>query len=391
MSSSSDDDNGRRILLHAPFGRDTALISGVLRQAGMEPQVCLTVDQVCVEIQQGAGALLIADEALSPPHIKQIETVLKAQPPWSDLPVLVMTRRRDDVRYSRRLIVEAFGNVNLLERPLWGETIATNCRMALRAREHQYEIRAHLRSLQASADALARSNTELRRANDDLNQFAFSASHDLQEPLRMVSTYCQLLERRYASAFDENGLKFLHFALGGAKRMERLLKDLLTYTQVGRGAEDIAAPVSASECVHKVLANINGHVEQSWVEVCTLPVVPVAEVHLIQVFQNLISNALKYCGDAQPRIWIGAEPQDGMWKFYVRDNGIGIEPQYAEQVFGLFKRLHGSAEKYPGTGIGLSICQKIVERYGGRIWVESEGLGKGSTFYFTLPKTDASR
>ena len=391
MSSSSDDKDSRRVLLHAPFGRDAALISGVLRQVGIEPEACATIDQVCVEIERGAGALLVADEALSPPNIKQIESVLKAQPPWSDLPVLVMTRRSDDFRHSRRQIVDAFGNVNLLERPMWAETIAANCRMALRAREHQYEIRAYLRSLQTSADALARSNAELQRANDDLNQFAFSASHDLQEPLRMIATYCQLLERRYASAFDEEGLQFLHFALGGAKRMEGLLKDLLTYTQVVRGAEDITAPVSASECVHKVLANINGHFEPSLVEVGTLPDVPVAEVHLIQVFQNLISNALKYCSEAQPRIWIGAEPKDEMWKFHVRDNGIGIEPQYAEQVFGLFKRLHGSDTKYPGTGIGLSICQKIVERYGGRIWVESEGLGKGSTFYFTLPKTNNSQ
>lgn len=391
MSSSIDDKNSRRVLLHAPFGRDAALISRVLREAGIEAEVCLTIDQVCVEILQGAGALLVADEALSSSNAKQIETVLKAQPPWSDLPVLVMTRRSDDFRYSRRELVDAFGNVNLLERPLWSETIATNCRMALRGREHQYQIRDFLRNLQTSADALARSNAELQRANDDLNQFAFSASHDLQEPLRMIRAYCQLLEQRYANAFDEQGLKFLRFALDGAMRMELLLKDLLIYTQVMRGTDEITAPVSASECVQKVLANINGHVETSSIEIGVLPVVPVAEVHLIQVFQNLISNALKYCSEAQPRIWIGAEPKDGMWKFYVRDNGIGIEPQYAEQVFGLFKRLHGSADKYAGTGVGLSICQKIVERYGGRIWVESEGLGKGSTFYFTLPKTNDSR
>ena len=391
MSSSIDDKKSRRVLLHAPFGRDAALISGVLRQAGIEPAVCLSVDQICAQIVEGAGTLLVADETLSPPNIKQIQTVLKAEPPWSDLPVLVMTRRSDDTRHSRRALVDAFGNVNLLERPLWAETIATNCRMALRARAHQYQIRDHLRDLQTFADALARSNEELRRANDDLNQFAFSASHDLREPLRTVATYCQLIERQYASAFDEQGLKFLRFAVRGAERMDLLLNDLLTYTQVVREAKEITTPVNTSECVHKVLANINGQLERSSVAIGTLPVVPVAEVHLIQLFQNLISNALKYCSEAQPHIWIGAQPTDGMWKFYVRDNGIGIEPQYAEQIFGLFKRLHGSAEKYAGTGLGLSICQKIVERYGGHIWVESEGLGKGSTFYFTLPKTNSSR
>jgi light-regulated signal transduction histidine kinase (bacteriophytochrome) len=390
MSSSIDDKNSRRVLVHAPFGRDAALISGVLRQAGIETEVCLTVEQVCAQIVEGVGALLVADETLSPPNIKRIQTVLKAEPPWSNLPVLVMTRRSDDIRHSRRRLVDAFGNVNLLERPLWTETIATNCRMALRAREHQYQIRDYVGYLQTSADALARSNAELQRANDDLNQFVFSASHDLREPLRTIATYCQLIERRYASAFDEQGSKFLRFALGGAERMERLLNDLLTYIQVGREIEKVATPVSTSGCVHKVLANIDGQLETSSVDVGTLPVVPIAEVHLIQLFQNLISNALKYC-EAQPRIWIGAEPKDGMWRFYVRDNGIGIEPQYAEQVFGLFKRLHGSSEKYAGTGIGLSICQRIVERYGGHIWVESEGLGKGSTFYFTLPKTNGPR
>lgn len=234
-------------------------------------------------------------------------------------------------------------------------------------------------------DALRRSNEELKRANEDLNQFAYSASHDLQEPLRVVSIYSQLLKKRYQKQLDETGIRYLDFAVGGAQRMEALVRDLLAYTQSAPVDDEPVVPSDANAVLQRVLMNFQTILQESAAVVIygNLPTVAVKEVHLLQLLQNLIGNALKYRGVQPPRIVISAVPQEGSWLFSIQDNGIGIDPAYKEQIFGLFKRLHTAAD-YSGTGIGLAICQKIVQRYGTRIWVESEP-GRGSTFFFTLP------
>ncbi|MBV9679339.1 MAG: PAS domain-containing protein, partial [Acidobacteriaceae bacterium] len=240
---------------------------------------------------------------------------------------------------------------------------------------------------QNARNALEQSNAELRRANEDLNQFAYSASHDLKEPLRTVAIYSQMLQRQYGAVLDEQATQYLEYALQGVKRMELLLRDLVAYLQAMDEGEQEIVPVPGGEVFRKAVENLKDIIEESQATVDSgpLPVLLAREVHLLQLFQNLLGNALKYRGEAPPHIQVSAESQEGMWKISVRDNGIGIEPQYARQVFGLFKRLHGRNSGYEGTGIGLAICQKIVERYGGRIWVESEGAGQGSTFCFTLP------
>jgi two-component system, chemotaxis family, sensor kinase Cph1 len=185
---------------------------------------------------------------------------------------------------------------------------------------------------------------------------------------------------------DETAQQYLDYAVRGAKRMEMLVRDLLAYTQAVAVRETAARPVDASIVLEMALANLQGSMQQAGarVEKGRLPTLVVEEVHLLQLFQNLIGNAVKYRSDAPPIIQVSAERDQEMWRVCVRDNGIGINPEYARQVFGLFKRLH-TAGQYEGTGIGLAICQKIVERYGGRIWVESDGEGRGSTFCFTLP------
>jgi PAS domain S-box-containing protein len=237
---------------------------------------------------------------------------------------------------------------------------------------------------QRSQDALRRSNEELRRANEDLNQFAHSASHDLQEPLRTISIYTQLLRRKLDNRLDPETEQYARYVLRGATRMEALIKDLLAYTQAASGSE-AASVIEGDEALDAALSNLRAAIEQSGAHVThgPLPRVRITRVHLTQVFQNLIGNAIKYRRDEPPRIRIGAERHQSGWLFSVEDNGIGIEEKYREQIFGIFKRLH-TAEEYSGTGIGLAICQRIVERAGGRIWVESE-LGRGSTFFFTLP------
>jgi PAS domain S-box-containing protein len=226
---------------------------------------------------------------------------------------------------------------------------------------------------------------ELRRANEDLEQFAFSASHDLQEPLRSIKIYSELLTKRYADRLDGEALKFMNFLRNGAVRMERLVRDLLAYTQMTK-FQDPVEIVNSSEVLKATLANLAGAITESNAQITTghLPSLPVNATHLQQLFQNLIGNAIKYRSpERTPAVHIGAELQNANWIFSVVDNGIGIDPEFRENIFGLFKRLHNNDE-YAGTGIGLAICQRIVDRYHGRLWVESEP-GRGSNFRFTLP------
>ena len=235
---------------------------------------------------------------------------------------------------------------------------------------------------------LMRSNEALRRSNDDLNQFAYAASHDMQEPLRMVALYSQIIQKRYAERLDADAQQLFGFVVGGAKRMDMLLKDLLAYSQTGSSSEGPAEPVDCEKAIQKVMLNLQVAIEQNSACVTwdALPTVHAHEIRMVQLLQNLIGNAVKYRSAEPPRIHVSVERRAEDWLFGVQDNGIGIEPEYAQQVFGIFKRLHG--QNYEGTGIGLAICQRIVERYGGRIWVESKP-GAGSLFCFTIPPADS--
>jgi PAS domain S-box-containing protein len=253
-----------------------------------------------------------------------------------------------------------------------------------RADEAIRELNATLEQRVAErTQELLRTNEALRQSNDDLNQFAYAASHDLQEPLRMVALYSQMLQRKYFGNLDANADQYISYIVGGAHRMEMLLKDLLTYSQTGPSAEGPAETVDFVAVIGKVLLNLQASREQSGATITwdKLPAVHAHEIRLVQLLQNLVSNAIKYRSEDPPRIHISAEWRERTWVLSVQDNGVGIPPEYAQQIFKIFKRLHG--QDYPGTGIGLAICQRIVETYGGRIWVESDG--KGSCFYFTLP------
>lgn len=233
-------------------------------------------------------------------------------------------------------------------------------------------------------EAIQRYTKELERSNQELQQFAYVASHDLQEPLRMVSSYLQLLERRYRDRLDQDAKEFIAFAVDGAKRMQSLINDLLAYSRVGTRGKEFR-PVELDEIMLQVRNNLKIAIQEQAAEVACdpLPQVQGDDTQLLQLFQNLVGNAIKFHGEQKPRIRIQAERYNGAWQFSVRDNGIGIDPQYAERIFLIFQRLH-NRDEYPGTGIGLAICKRIVERHGGRIWVDSQP-GEGSTFYFTLP------
>ena len=227
---------------------------------------------------------------------------------------------------------------------------------------------------------------ELKRSNSELEHFAYVASHDLQEPLRMVVSYLQLIKRRYIGRLDADADEFIGFAVDGAQRMQSLINDLLAYSRVGTRGNPFA-PTDCSDAVHRALANLQMILAETGAQIdCgQLPTVLADSSQLVQLFQNLVGNALKYRGSETPRIAIGAELRENEWLFSVGDNGIGIEPRYFERIFVIFQRLH-SRSQHSGTGIGLAVCKKIVERHGGIIWVSSEP-GTGSTFYFTIPAT----
>ncbi len=225
----------------------------------------------------------------------------------------------------------------------------------------------------------------LQRSNEELRQFAYVASHDLQEPLRTVASFTQLLVSRYGAQSDPDAAEFVAYIVDGVERMSSLIHDLLQYSSTGGSKSLPSEPTSMEGALAEVLFALSASIDASGASITydPLPEVWVENRSLITLLQNLISNAIKYRGDKPPRIHVSAEPSDANWRFSVRDNGIGIAPEYHERIFGIFKRLHG--KEIPGTGIGLAICQRIVQWHGGDIWVESEP-GSGSIFFFTLPQ-----
>jgi PAS domain S-box-containing protein len=239
-----------------------------------------------------------------------------------------------------------------------------------------------------SEEHLVKTVAELKRSNDELQQFAYVASHDLQEPLRMVASYTQLLAQRYKGRLDSDADEFIAYAVDGSNRMQGLIQDLLAYSRAGTN-EKVLREISSKKALNEGLANLRATIEETGAVVTHdwLPAITTDSTQLAQVFQNLIGNAIKYRSDKIPHVHISAaENGDHEWVFSVKDNGLGIDAQYFDRIFILFQRLHGQTE-FQGTGIGLAICKKMLERLGGKIWVKSE-LGKGSTFYFSLPEGD---
>lgn len=240
-------------------------------------------------------------------------------------------------------------------------------------------VRQH--ELTEDADRL---NEKLQRANDDLKQFAFAASHDLQEPLRMITNFSQLLIKSRRSQLDAQAEVWVGFIKDGTTHMQNLLADLLAYIETSAGQGETRGSVDLNKSFERVIHNLRSAIDESGAVVTSgdLPTVHGQETRFTQLFQNLIGNAIKYHGPAPPTVHVSAEQRKGEWLISVSDNGMGIEPEHHQIIFGVFKRLHGKA--IPGTGIGLAISQRVVERSGGRIWVESQ-VGVGTTFYFTLP------
>jgi PAS domain S-box-containing protein len=242
----------------------------------------------------------------------------------------------------------------------------------------------------ADENALKQSALDLSRSNEQLEQFAYVASHDLQEPLRMITSYLQLLERRYKNQLDQDASDFIAYAVDGATRMKALINDLLMYSRV-KTSEQNFERFESRTALEQAMTNLQIQIKESGAQISYdgLPPIVGNEAQVVQLFQNLLSNSIKFRKDAAPAIEIKAVQNDKMWTFSVHDNGIGIEPQYMERIFVIFQRLH-TKDRYPGTGIGLAICKKVVEHHGGRIWAESIP-GAGTTFWFTIPSSSWSK
>ena len=321
-------------------------------------------------------------------------------------------------RFSPEVVAEIFmfllfGTVFVWFTTKWGEKLTLKASQTQQDLIHANQVARHEISerkkaeeaLQDTAAELARVNggleseiaermrieqslrehtDELARSNSELQQFAHVASHDLQEPLRMVSSYTQLLARRYKGKLDSDADDFIGFAVDGVSRMQNLIEDLLAFSRVGSKAEDFK-PTDFNAVFEEVTSNLKATIQDNNASVThdDLPTINADSSQIMQLFQNLVGNAIKFIGNGQPCVHVSANLDNGEWKFSVSDNGIGIELEYAERIFVIFQRLH-TWQEYSGTGIGLAICKKIVERHGGQIWLESEP-GSGATFHFTIP------
>lgn len=363
-----------RVLILAPVGRDGPLLAQTVAALPAQPVIVPSLAALLKELPLGAGASILADEAIDANHLDLLTSWLSMEPPWSDPPFIILTSagQTQEYSYQRSKEFSTLGNFTLIERPVRPETLQSSVRAALRARNKQYEVRSRQEAL--------------LRANEDLEQFAHSASHDLKEPLRNIRIFSELLLKEYGHQLDARGANFLHVVGSSALRMDNLLADLLAYTEASSIPDEIPVPVNAREALDAALGNLAAAIQETEAQIVAgdLPAVRMRGSHLQQLFQNLIGNGLKYSREGcRPQITLESSRIDQFWLFSVADNGIGIAPEHREKIFAIFQRLHPNG-RYTGTGMGLAICRRIVERYRGRIWVESE-LGEGSRFFFTVP------
>jgi signal transduction histidine kinase len=353
---------------------DAELVAQALRKGGFSASIVVVMEEA--EFERALRA-----------HIPDIVLADYNLPQWKGMDALHVLRR-EGLDIPLILVSGALGDVTAVDCIKRGATdyvLKEGLARLPEAIRRALQEKGLLRLRQQAEAELARKNEELARSNAELEQFAYIASHDLQEPLRMVATYTQLLAERYRGRLDENADKFIGYACEGALRMQTLIQDLLAFSRVGRNC-DACVPVDCNALLQEILHSLGPAIRESGARITygALPVLWTNRSQMMQVFQNLIANAIKFRGQEPPAISVQAEPSGERWLFSVNDNGIGIAPEHAENIFVVFQRLHTRVE-YPGNGIGLAVCKKIIEHGGGKIWVESQP-GHGATFKFTLSR-----
>ncbi len=341
-----------------------------VRSAGYSTVVGGTAAEAIALAAQHRPTLVLLDVCLPDGDGVDVARQLKRDPALDGLFIILLSGERTSAEDQAQGLQEGLAD-GYVTRPIARREFLARIEAFLRIHDVQSRLRAAMR--------------ELERSNKDLEQFAYVASHDLQAPLRMVSMYTQLLAKRYEGRLDDDADDFIGFIVDGAARMSRLLEDLLAYSRVGSEAP-IPQPVNAMSAAGQAVTNLEATIAESGavVVIDDLPVVLADDGMLVRVFQNLIANAVKFhAPDTVPRVSVSAARTGAMWQFSVADRGIGIPPEYFDGVFDVFRRLHPQGE-YPGSGVGLAVCKRIIELFGGTIWIEQSD-DSGTTFCFTLP------
>lgn len=373
-----------RILLLAPTGGDAQNALTMLRAGGFEAVVCATIEEVCDRAREGSGAMLLAEEALRRSNLNSLLDLLKEQPSWSDFPVIVVTTGGDTTQASVRAY-DAFGptaNLTLIERPFRAITLISAVRTALRSRLRQYEVRDLLEQLE---EKVRERTVRLEQTIAELEAFSYSVSHDMRAPLRAMRGYSQVLLDDFSQNLDETGREFAKRILAASERLDRLVQDVLRYSRVAREKIECKR-VDLEDLIMEVVGEYPAFHPPNAEVIIAKPLLPVwgHEASLTQVVSNLLGNAVKFVrAERVPKIKIWTEPAGKNVKVFFNDNGIGIEEEDYGKIFRMFERVSAGAQ-YEGTGIGLAIVAKAVERMGGKVSVESV-VGRGSTFCVELP------
>lgn len=313
------------------------------------------------------------------PDSDGINTLIDVQKETSKTPIIVLTGLNDEE--IGNIAVQKGAQDYLIKRDIEPKLLTRSMRYSIERKKTETELQEYKEKLE---EKVKERTKELERFNKELEHFAYIASHDLREPLRMITSFLQLLEKRYKDQLDDDANEFIEFAVDGAKRLDNMINDLLHYSKV-TGQKGTLKQVECGEVLDKAIQNLKIPIEENNAIITHDPlyIINCDEELMIILFQNLISNAIKYHSEEPPKIHISVEKQKDQYLFSVKDNGIGMDPKHLDRIFTIFQRLHGH-EEYDGTGIGLAIAQRIVHQHGGEIWAESK-LGKGSTFYFTIP------
>lgn len=374
-----------RILILAPTGGDAANASALLERAGFYPEICQDLLQLCHQAFDGAGALLISEEAMFGKMASCLGELLKKQSSWSDIPIIAITSGGDTTQASFRAFNE-FGpsaNITLMERPFRAITLISALQVALRARRRQYQVRDLMENLEKR---VAERTAKLEETVSELEAFSYSVSHDLRAPLRAMQGYSQYLMDDYGAQLDDTAREYLERIIRSGTRLDRLVQDILTYSRFARAELDIR-PINLEHLVKEIVQHYPAlQPPQAEIQIQT-PLVNVMghDGSMTQCVSNLLNNAVKFVPSGKTpevKVWtthIG--PEVRVW---FHDNGIGIEPVHQNRIFKMFERAPHEG-KYDGTGIGLAIVHKAVERMGGKVGVESK-LGQGSKFWIQLPK-----
>jgi len=372
----------KTILIVDDMPANLEVMTSYLERQGYCAVVALGGDEGVERAEFVLPDLILLDVMMPSPDGFETCRRLKANPKTRDIPVIFMTALADT---ADKLAGFAAGAVDYVTKPLNGAEVLARIGTHVTLYSLRQQLAAQNALLQQEISARAEVQSALQRSNTELEQLAYVASHDMQEPLRMVASYLQLVAQRYHGQLDADADEFIGYAVDGAKRMQALINDLLAYSRVGTKARPFE-PTSIADVLETVKTQLRLSIEESNAHIThdDLPTVMGDRSQLVQLFQNLLGNAIKFRRGDLPRVHISVEPVEAGWRFGVRDNGIGIAPEYFERIFVLFQRLHARRE-YPGTGIGLAVCKRIVERHGGQITVESQ-LGEGSTFSFILPR-----